>query len=177
MVLLGLLFGAAASLPRAAGDPPTTVLVHVEADRNGVPDLDRSQAEMAVGIALTRARCAVALADPAGPPAGLELRVRLELWRETEEPGGEPVFDPLTGTYRTGVLHKVETRFETGVLAPGRETPLVRRSYRFVQSSGTTRVSAYDPREDARRRAFDRIADESATLLCKEVRKLRRGKH
>ncbi len=171
------LVGAAVLVLGAAlahAEPPATpVLVRVVADR-GVSELDRTETDSDVTLALTRAKCGVLVVPGPDQPHDLELRVRLTLWRESEEPGGEPVFDPATGGYKPNIVRKVDTGFDVEVRAPGRDEPLAAKPFRFARSVAGLSVEAFDPRFVARRRALERIGDESASMLCKQVRKLRK---
>ncbi len=164
----------AGSVSRVYAEAPAPqVLVHVVADRN-VSELDRTEADSDITLAVTRTRCGAVVAADAEQPHDLELRVRLTLWRESEEPGGEPVFDPATGGYKPNIVRKVETAFDVEVRAPGQDAPLAAKPFRFARTVAGTAVEAFDPRFVARRRALERIGDESAAMLCKQVRKLRK---
>ncbi len=173
--LLPLIAAVALFAPaRAAETPQVPVALHVTGVRSLVSESDRKQIEDQLAVTMTDASCSVRVAD-AGAPAPLELTVAMTLWRDSEEPGGEPQLDMTTGQEMPGYIHQVEVRYTVQVTKPGDPKPLVEKERRFATRLGTQRVLAFDPRFESRRRALERIAEDVKNVLCKDVKRWRKA--
>ncbi len=155
--------------PPGAADMPRARLV-VEAQ--GAPDSSRAAVERELALVLIRDEdCPVVIVDPADDttPVALEIRVVVGLWREKQEPGGAPVWDPMTNREKPGILHRVDAQYDVAVAAGDDPARRQQKSYRAHTSAATERVPI-DPVLRARREMVWEMGARVSRMVCRALK-------
>lgn len=166
---------AASFRPALAADPVVDLKLVVTNDR-AVAELWRREIEDAIAIDLTRNNCGLRLA-PADQAdrAALLVELRLVQWREIDEPGGEPVFDPATGRDKPGHQHEVEIHYLLTTRSSAATEPISKVERRLKYQKGTARLSGFDPNLFAQTQAIQLLAREVTRAGCKAAKTVRRA--
>lgn len=126
----------------------------------------------AFGRLVSRPRCDVTwTAEPA--EAEMIARLRIVKWLESESPGGAPQFEPETGRYVSGSVHRAEIRYAMELAWSGEEEPLSASKTRTM----TPRVASmknplWDPLPKLEQQIHDSLASRLAKFVCKEVARI-----
>ncbi len=137
----------------------------------GVPDLERLLLEREILRRVEARRCGLRLPRPDETPAW-RVEVALLYWRESESPGGVPVFDPSRGTYLPGRRREIETVYTLRVYRsetpPPPDSPVKQHTLR-VHAESKPNIS-YEPREQASRMLREQLGEEVSRGVCRAVR-------
>jgi hypothetical protein len=137
----------------------------------GVPDLERLMLEREILRRFEARNCGLRLPRPEEAPAW-RIEVALLFWRESESPGGVPVFDPKSGTYLPGRRRDIETVYSLRVYRseapPPPDVPAKQHTLRVHAETKPT--AAYEPREHASRMLREQLAEEVRNGVCRAVR-------
>lgn len=167
IALLGTV-GALPALPAAEERAPA--LLTVTAVR-GVPDLERLMLEREILRRIEVRNCGLRLPRPEETPTW-RIEVALLYWRESESPGGVPVFDPKSGTYLPGRRRDIETVYSLRVYRseapPPPDVPAKQHSLRVHAESKPN--ASYEPREHASRMLREQLGEEVRRAVCSAVR-------
>lgn len=124
---------------------------------------DAAEVEHALAVAVTRLPCDVRLVRPGETP-DLVLRVRLDLWRESQAPG---VSSDASAAGEASLSFVVECRYHVEVLRPGADKPDAERDGKARGAATSKRLAAFDPYRAAREAAAAKIAKDVRKLLCR----------
>lgn len=167
---LALLATLGIGLARPAGEERVPALLTVAGVR-GVPDLERLMLEREILRRFEARNCGLRLPRPEESPTW-RIEVQLLFWRESESPGGEPVFDPKKGTYLPGRRRDIEVVYTLRVYRtaspPPPDAPLEQQTLRA--HAETKPNASYEPREHASRMLRERLAEEVRRAVCRAVR-------
>jgi len=137
----------------------------------GVPDLERLMLEREILRRFEARNCGLRLPRPEEAPVW-RIEVALLFWRESEGPGGVPVFDPKSGTYLPGRRRDIETVYSLRVYrseaAPPPDVPAKQHTLRV--HAETKPNASYEPREHASRMLREQLAEEVRSAVCRTVR-------
>jgi hypothetical protein len=137
----------------------------------GVPDLERLMIEREILRRIEARNCGLRLPRPEEAPAW-RIEVALLYWRESESPGGVPVFDPRSGSYLPGRRRDIETVYSLRVYRsespPPPDVPAKQHPLRVHAETKPT--AAYEPREHASRMLREQLAEEVRNGVCRAVR-------
>lgn len=169
LVLL-LLAPAAAASARAEAEERIPALLTVTAVR-GVPDLERLMIERETLRRFGARNCGLRQPRPQETPVW-KIELALLFWREGDSPGGEPVFDPKTGSYLPGRRRDIETVYSLRIYRTDSPPPVDERpkqhSLRVYAESKPN--ASYEPREQASRQLREKLAEEVRRATCRAVR-------
>lgn len=124
---------------------------------------DAAEVEHALAVALTRLPCDIRLVR-AGETPDLVLRVRLDLWRESQAPG---ISGDASAAGEPSLSFVVECRYHVEILRPGAEKPEAERDGKARGTATSKRLAAFDPYRAAREAATAKIAKDVRKLLCR----------
>ena len=137
----------------------------------GVPDLERLLLEREILRRVEARACGLRLPKPGEVPVW-RVDVALLYWRESEAPGGVPVFDPSRGVYLPGRRREIETVYTLRVYRsespPASDAPLKQHTMRAHAETKPT--LSYEPREQASRMLREQLAEEVSHGVCRGVR-------
>jgi hypothetical protein len=165
------ILSAAGTLPfPSAAEERVPALLTVTAAR-GVPDLERLMLEREILRRIEARNCGLRLPRPDEIPTW-RIEVALLFWRESESPGGVPVFDPQSGTYLPGRRRDIETVYSLRVYRtespPPPDVPPEQHPLRVHAESKPN--ASYEPREHASRMLREQLAEEVRRAVCRALR-------